>query len=153
MMKQVGPMFVALLVAGCQTTREVAEVAPPICVPLETKAEFSCWWSAPDAPISHCILLSEDEPRCGLKRRAGEYFNRGAMRGFDVSTRPNGTWFITHLYEDEAGRVGHLGTNVHGMDSLVNHSESLIPTGATTPPIWPRFPSGVEFGPEQVRRR
>ena len=146
-------MFVALLVAGCQTTREVAEVAPPICVPLETKAEFSCWWSAPDAPISHCILLSEDEPRCGLKRRAGDFFNRGATLGFDASTRPNGTWFITNVYEDPEGRVGFLRTDIRGVDFLGVHSESPVPTGATKPPVWPRFPSGVEFGPEQVSRR
>lgn len=153
MMKPVGPMFVALLVAGCQTTPEMAEVVPPTCVPLQTGAEFSCWWSAPDAPISHCILLSEDEPRCGLKRRAGDFFNRGAMLSFDASIRPNGTWFIARVYEDQEGRVGLLSTDIHGVDFLRIHSGSPVPTGATKPPVWPRFPSGVEFGPEQVRHQ
>lgn len=152
-MRIAGALLAALLVTGCQTTREVAEVAALVCVPLETKAWFSCWWSANDAPLTHCVLMSEDEPRCGLKRKAGDYFNRGATNHFDPVKYPDGTWFGLSIFEDSEGRVGQLVSSTDGTDYLANHSASPIPTGATKPPVWPRFPSGLEFGPEQVRRR
>lgn len=151
-MKRLGAVLLALFGAGCQTTRDAAEVAGPICVPLETKAEFSCWWSAPDAPLSHCILLREDEPRCGLKRKGGDYLNRGATAFFDPKTHPDGSWFVTYVFEDKEGRVGRLGTGTDGVDFLINHSESPIPTVSARPPTRPRFPSGWEFGPEQAKR-
>ena len=136
---------------SCKTLPEAAPQAaaetPPLCVPMQTKVQFSCWMS-PGAPLSHCVVWSEDEPRCGLAEKAGAYLNQGSAIIRDP-TRLDSTWVVVSIYADPHGAVGLKQTDVQGRDSL----QPIRPaTAEPTPPRWPRWPAGREFGPEQVKR-
>ena len=153
-----GSAFAAALIlgAGCATKPPlvVAKVDPLQCPKLEANAEFSCWWSDNTAPLSHCVLVRDNNPGCGIPARAMAYFNRGAVinRGVDHE-RPNGTWMVLKVYEDEQGRVGQLlmtDTTQHlDVDrQAADVGKHTVPKD----PVWPRWPAGYEGGPEQVRR-
>jgi hypothetical protein len=132
----------------------VATVDPPLCPKLEAKADFSCWWSDNTAPLSHCVLVRDHNPGCRIPERAIAYFNRGAVlnQGIDHD-RPNGTWMVISIYEDEQGRVGRLWMSETDQGLDVDRQASLVGTHTTPkPPVWPRWPRGYEGGPEQVRR-
>lgn len=121
------------------------------CVPLETKVTFSCWSSGTSSPMTHCVAYSEDKPHCGLKQRAGAYLSRGApgiMRDNDTS----GGWLLMQIFADAEGRIGMVATKTDGTRFLHHHDQSPPPNGAVTSPNWPRWPPGLEFGPEQLRR-
>lgn len=153
----------ALLTLGCaadrrtlpppvQTTASASSTEPARCVPLQTKAWFNCWWSGPDAPFTHCLFYSEDEPACGLKARGGAYLTRGAPGGGNLLDNKRPTWQIISIHEDEQGRVGMAAERMDGSRFLAHHDQSPPPTGRPTEPIWPRWPSELEFGPEQAAR-
>lgn len=144
-----------LTLAACATPQPqtVANLEPVICPKLEANAEFSCWWSNNTAPLSHCVLVRDNNPGCGIPARAIAYFNRGVIfdRGIDHD-RPNGTWTIATIYEDEQGRIGQLLLTENGKYLDVDRQAAAASKHTTpTNPIWPRWPSGYEGGPEQVR--
>nr|WP_295237669.1 hypothetical protein [uncultured Brevundimonas sp.] len=120
------------------------------CVPLKTKVVFSCWWSGPDAPLTHCVNYAEDEPSCGLKAQVGAYLNRGAPGGGNAYERKSGTWQLISFYADSEGRVGVAAERMDGTRFLSHHDQSPPASGSTVPPVWPRWPRGLEFGPEQA---
>ena len=142
-----------IALAACQTVPETETETSqtPLCAPLETSATFSCWWSSADAPLSHCVMVEEDEPACNLKVKGGAYLTRGALVRETMTNPPGGTWLMLNLYEDAEGKVGQLAFRTDGADYLWHHWSSPVPTGPISPPRWPRWPGGVEFGPEQER--
>lgn len=152
----------AVLLTSCSTSATMIEnsevSAAPVgaahqCVPLQTKATFSCWWSGPDSPLSHCVLRSEDEPACGMKAKGGAYLTRGASVRETTRPRPEGTWMLVSVYEDHDGKVGQRAERSDGTVLLDQHWESPVPTGPLKEPIFPRWPEGVEFGPEQTAQK
>ena len=150
-----------LLTLGCASAdRSEVERDRPVhdrqtaarrCVPLETKAWFSCWVSASNAPLSHCVAYAEDDPACGLKARGGAYLSRGAPSGHAGTTERSGGWMLIPVFADEEGRVGMAATRMDGTRYLSHHDQSPPPTDAPLPPRWPRWPAGLEFGPEQTK--
>ena len=122
------------------------------CVPLKTKATFSCWWSGPNAPLTHCVNYAEDEPACGLKARGGAYLNRGVPGGGNIFERQGGTWQVISVYADREGRVGMAAERMDGTRFLSHHDQSPPASAAPSQPIWPRWPAGLEFGTEQAAR-
>lgn len=149
---------VLLVGLGCQTAplpvtaSPVQVVAQPVACPvLEAKAEFSCWNSDRNSPASHCVLFKDHNPGCGLPEKAMAYFNRGAQ-AMQADHYLTGTWSVFSIFEDEQGRVGQLVTNTDGRTYLKHHNESPPITGAPINPVrWPRWPAGLEGGPEQRR--
>lgn len=146
-------VMILMAVGACQSApkQQAADLAI-YCPILQANAEFSCWWSDNDAPLSHCVLIKDNNPGCGMPQKAISYFNRGAVfdRGKDHD-RPNGTWMSVKIYEDSSGRVGLLRL-ANDVSQLGHHSESdLSKMVPAKPPIWPRWPNGVEGGPEQRR--
>lgn len=143
--------------AGCaaKPALELAVAQPPLCPKLEAKADFSCWWSDNTAPLSHCVLVRDHNPGCGIPERAIDYFNRGTVTNLGVDhERPNGAWMVISIYEDEQGRVGRLLMTDTTRYLDVDRQASLVGAHTTPkPPVWPRWPRGYEGGPEQVRRR
>lgn len=143
--------------AGCaaKPSLEVAVAQPPQCPFLEAKADFSCWWSDNTSPLSHCVLVRDHNPGCRIPERAIAYFNQGAVSNHGVDhERPNGTWLVISIFEDEQGRVGQLWMNESTQFLDVDRQAALVGTHTTPkPPVWPRWPRGYEGGPEQVRRR
>ena len=153
----------ALVTLGCaadrrtlpppvQTTATATATAtePARCIPLQTKAQFNCWRSGRDAPLTHCLPYAEDVPACGLKARGGAYLTRGAPG--DDAPGAGGGWLILNIYADAQGRVGMAAEALAGTRFLAHHDQSPPPTGRPTEPIWPRWPSELEFGPEQAAR-
>lgn len=142
------------LLAACSTTEAVVETAesPRRCAPMQASADFSCWWSADDAPLSHCVLRAETEPVCSLGVKGGAYLTRGAMLDMEEARAPEGSWVVIKIFEDDHGRVGTRSTRQDDSSVLTHHWESSTPTGSTKPVKWPRFPEGLEFGPEQQRQ-
>lgn len=122
------------------------------CVPLKTRALFSCWWSGPDAPLTHCVNYANDEPACGLKTRGGAYLSRGAPGGGNMFERQGGTWQVISVFEDSEGRVGMAAERMDGTRFLSHHDQSPPASTAPSQPVWPRWPVGLEFGPEQAAR-
>lgn len=120
------------------------------CVPLETRAWFSCWRSASNAPLTHCVAYAEDDPACELKAQGGAYLSRGAPSGGTPAVDAPAGWVLVPVFADE-GRVGMATTRVDGTRYLQHHNQSPPPTDAPSPPQWPRWPSGLEFGPEQTQ--
>ena len=154
----------SILMLGCTTDRApvtagvVSSTSDRVaiverCIPLRTKAMFSCWWSGPDAPLTHCISYAEDEPACGLKAKGGAYLSRGAPGGGNLHERPNGIWQLVPVYTDAEGRVGIAAERMDGTRFLSHHDQSPPPNGRPSEPVWPRWPAGLEFGPEQTARR
>lgn len=152
----------AVLLTSCSTSAtmiENSEVRPASvqtaqqCVPLQTKATFSCWWSSSDSPLSHCVVRSEDEPACGMKAKGGAYLMRGALVRHTTRPRPDGTWMVVSIFEDAEGKIGQRAERSDGTVFLHHHSESPVPTGPLMEPIFPRWPEGVEFGPEQATQQ
>ena len=149
---------ILLVGVGCRTaspgimTAPVQMTSEPVACPvLEAKAEFSCWYSDKDAPLSHCVLWRDHNPGCGLPEKAMTYFNGGAQ-GVASDAHLNGTWLGATIYEDEQGRVGQLVFDTRGRTYLKHHTDSPPVTGAPINPVrWPRWPAGLEGGPEQRR--
>lgn len=153
-----GLSAILLIGSGCRTASPAITMGPvqmtsePVACPiLEAKAEFSCWNSDRNSPASHCVLLKDHNPSCGLPEKAMAYFNRGAQ-AVQSDHYPSGSWFVFTVFEDEQGRVGQRGTNTDGRVRLMHHTESALITGAPINPVrWPRWPAGLEGGPEQRR--
>ncbi|WEK40334.1 MAG: hypothetical protein P0Y50_01645 [Candidatus Brevundimonas colombiensis] len=147
-------LLTMLGLAGCTTAEPLKQVVatevPVQCKPFEDYAEFSCWWSADDAPLTHCVLRSETTPACRLGAKAGFYINRGAELARD-SQQTSG-WIGVKVFQDETGHVGFRAEATTSGYSLRHSSAMATPTGSPSSPTWPRFPAGLEFGPEQVRR-
>ena len=144
----------AAALASCSTAQaplQTAAALPLPCAAFRESAEFSCWWSAKDAPLTHCVLRSETNPTCRLGQKGGAYLTRGAALERE-SNRSSG-WVGVKVFEDQSGHVGFRTEGSNGQEALSHSSASPVPTGAPTPPSWPRFPEGLEFGPEQVRSR
>ncbi|WP_312598196.1 hypothetical protein [Brevundimonas sp.] len=132
-----------------------ANVSPEVqrCVPLQTKATFSCWWSGPDAPLTHCVNYSDEAPACNLKARGGAYLGRGAPGGGNMLEQQKPKWQIISVFADAEGRVGLAAERMDGTRFLSHHDQSPPPDGRPSVPVWPRWPAGLEFGPEQTVRR
>ncbi|MGO4411033.1 MULTISPECIES: hypothetical protein [unclassified Brevundimonas] len=150
-----GLALAALSLAGCRTAPSppvVAEAITP-CPKLEANVVFSCWWSGDDRPLSHCVLWKDNAPGCGLAPKAVAYFNRGAPGHRDEGYRPDGGWMGISIFEDELGRVGQRSERSTGERFLSHHSESplIVAAREPLPPRWPRWPAGLEGGPEQRR--
>lgn len=147
----------AISLAGCRTTPTPPIVTQAVvpCPKLEAHVVFSCWWSGDDRPLSHCVLWRDNAPGCGLAPKAVAYFNRGAPGRVDEGYRPEGGWLGIAIFEDEQGRVGQRAVQPNGERFLSHHSESppVVSERAPLPPKWPRWPSGLEGGPEQRKVR
>lgn len=139
-----------LAMLGCQSTKpQEATVVADLCRPLEARVTFSCWWSSPNAPYTHCVAWPGEGDECGLRQKAGAYLTRGATSSLDPGRHPDGTWVGVTVRQDEEGRVGLLSSRSDGVDYLHHHDQSPIPMGVPIPPRWPRFPAGAEFGPQE----
>ena len=146
---------IVFAVGGCaNSTGNLAELEAK-CVSLETSARFSCWWSSDTAPLTHCVMRDEDEPRCNLRQKAADYFNRGAYTAGDLNRPSQGIWTVLSVFEDIDGRVGLKATRTSGEAFLIHHSETPIDINATAPtePKWPRWPAGIESGPPHSHQR
>jgi len=85
-----------------------------------------------------------------MAAKSGAYFNRGATLFMEPA--PDGRWVAFRVYEDAEGKVGTASIREDNTWYLSNHWASPLPTDAVKPPRWPRFPDGLEFGPEQQRQ-
>jgi hypothetical protein len=155
MMNRKAMMLISVIAAlcGCKSTagqlaageKPVGRIFPARCIPMQTKVEFSCWFSPGRAPLTHCVPWRDAEPACGLLTKAGAYLNAGYDNG--DRSRSTGHWGIISIYQDAGGRIGPKLIREDGTELL--HPEEAA-TEAPVPPEWPRWPAGREFGPEQV---
>lgn len=120
------------------------------CVPFVSEIRYSCWISSPDAPLTHCVALPDQEDKCGLRVKGGAFLTRGAKVTGDLERHPNGSWGIVSVKQDEQGRVGFAGSSPDG-PLMRTHDQSAVPTGQPIQPRWPRWPASIEFGPEQAK--
>ena len=96
-------------------------------------------------------MVDEDDARCGLKEKGGAYFNRGAFTAAPASARPGGSWIVLNVYEDAEGRIGQRASNSDGSWRLTFSEGPSASMAEPVSAVWPRFPEGHEFGPEQNR--
>jgi hypothetical protein len=145
-----------MLMTSCATTphQTVAKIDLPPCPKLEANAEFSCWWSDKTSPLSHCVLVRDNNPSCGIPERAIAYFNQGAIINSSIGDeRPGGAWMVIKIFEDENGRVGQrfmVADNTYIDVDRQAAARGML--SAPKDPVWPRWPAGYEGGPEQVKR-
>lgn len=141
-------------VAACATAPVAVSDQGPDCTPLKANVQFSCWAGGDGAPASHCVLIGEAPEGCQLLERAMAYLYRGSPTHFSPELHPEGTWFRMVVHEDSEGRVGIKGVQSDGEELLVHHDQSPLPASLDPglPPKWPRWPAGLEIGPEQLER-
>lgn len=118
---------------------------------MRANVQFSCWSGGEQAPASHCVLIGEDPEGCGLVEKAAAYLNRGSPTFLPASDHPEGTWFRMVVWEDKQGRMGIKSHHDDATEFLSHHDQSPPMTSLDVglPPKWPRWPRGLEYGPEQ----